>query len=107
KSSPNKTVVPTALKINVMEPITEARELYSNSLFVNILKGLGNPFSVCVFDKRIIFSSFRAKLDRFSLFNKSNNVTITGPMVMPRKKEVKTVVPSGTTPKPQYKCRNP
>src|SRR5690606_3976267 len=54
-NSPTNTVVPTALNIKVIEPITEEIELFTTSSLVNILNGFGNfIFSLFLF-RRIVF----------------------------------------------------
>src|SRR5690625_173314 len=102
-ASPKKTVMPTGVRKKVTEPKILPNAEDAVSFFVRILNGLGTPFSLSDCFKVISLSPKRGSLFRYSLFKSLNSVNAIGPMVIPRKKETKTVTSGGTTSSPQYK----
>src|SRR5699024_11928192 len=72
-----------------------------------IRNGLGMPLSFLATFKRISFLPNLGILWRTSGFNSSNNLKAIGPIVMPKKNDINTVVFSGTKSNPQYNWRNP
>lgn len=107
KLSPKKIVMPTGDKKKVSVPRALVKAEVPTSCLVKIEKGFGNPFTGLGFFKEISLNPKIWLELRLSLFVNSNSLKIIGPIVIPKKKDTKTVVSGGTIPVSQYNWRRP